>query len=181
LEWVKSAALDDIIASCHAHNRHESECTADATSASPRTTVTIGFVINSIPPLSFANALTRLTGTSRHWWAITRLRRWTVPHTDANVEDRTDCSFDAKDATAENTQRNAKANANAVALDHPTGTGNRIEESQDEDWHVVNSTCPSSHTKPMNSKELKDFLHQVILEKGRVFQATMTGVSCYQQ
>ena len=124
------------------------------------TSTTIGFVINSIQPFSYTNAITGMFGTSRHWWAITRIRR--VKQIQSLIDDGGGGGegaqvFDIHSATF-----------------HDSHTQEQVEYLGNE-WSIVNSQDTSdTSVRSMTSGELRIFLAGVMAEKGHVFRATMS-------
>ncbi len=111
---------------------------------------TIGLIINSVQPFSIKNAITGTFRTSRHWWAITRLRRVTKIENDQGAE------FDFNSSTFINAQ-----------------SGERVEYHRDE-WMIVNSQDISASPRSIRSKEINMFVSKVIAEQGNVFRATLS-------
>jgi len=108
----------------------------------------IGFIINCIEPFSISK-MTSVFTTSRHWFAITKVRRLKQHQIDTEFDANCSLFFDS-------------ASGDEIGYDGDT-------------WHLVNS----DEAWDMTSEQVRDFLFEVKNEKGSIFQATMMNVATF--
>ena len=108
--------------------------------------VCIGFVINSVEPLSFTNALTSIFSTPRHWWAITKVRR-VVGHLDPNLvpEYNSLQFFESVD-------------------------GHQVEYNS-EAWHLVDSSL--KEVKVISNGDIRTLLSDTNIKNGSILRAIL--------
>lgn len=112
--------------------------------------VVVGFVINSVEPLSIKNAIMNLFGTPRHWWTITRVRRV------GSVETKAQTGLQTVETRS------------ALFVDSESG----CELGYDcDEWNVIDSL--SEITQTLSFDDLKEFLGGIHSEKGSILRATM--------
>lgn len=113
--------------------------------------VSIGFIVNTIEPLSIWNAFARPFTGSRHWYAITNLRR-VVNH---KVKQKTD---------------------NCIGMTiYMKGENNQFPVDNCHVWHLIDSE--SRKVIDLNQVQLKELLYDILQNGGSVMRATMTKLS----
>jgi hypothetical protein len=116
--------------------------------------VTIGFVVNAIEPLTIWNAFARPFTGSRHWYAITNLRRIL----DYEVKNKRD-------------------NSNGMQV-FVKGQNSTYFVDNCNLWHVIDSK--SRQEIDLNHDELKQFLYDILKNGGSVIRATMKKLSPFE-
>lgn len=114
--------------------------------------ITIGFIINTFEPLSIWNAFTRPFRRSRHWYAVTNVRR-VINYDPGNARVRIPSTMSV--------------------------FGNRANHEKDENsWHVIDSL--SKKVTELNNDGLKQLFYDIEQKGGSIMIAIMTKLSPFE-